>query len=753
MESGDDEFLQELQAAFQVEADEHLQVLSAGLLDLEKTPDAEQQPLLESVYREAHSLKGAARAVNRVDVEAVCQEMETVLASWKRQELTATPALFDTLHRALDVVTALLSAPAGGGAASDRRQIAAVTQQLARAAADAREGVGPPAPAAAGPRPEPPAAPDRPVVSETVRIATAKLDSLLLRAEELLVVKQTAGQRVTELRDAGTVLERWDREWSRADPDRRAVRQAVDRGGGEGLSPAAAARLLGLLEESHAVLKSLGGRVTALARAAEQDHREIGVQVDDLLEDVKTLLLLPFSTLLGQFPKMVRDLARDVGKDVQLVLRGGEVEIDKRILEEMKDPLTHLLRNSVDHGIEPPDERARRGKPARATVTVAVSQVGASEVEIRVSDDGGGIDVDRVKASAVRHGAVTEAVAAQMEEAQALALIFQSEVSTSAIITELSGRGLGMAIVREKVEKLGGRIALETRPHEGTSFQILLPLTLATFRGILVQTASQVFVIPTADVERVARIRADTVRSVENREVLALEGRLVPFVRLDDTLGLPRPAARTEAADLTPIVVLGAAEQRIAFRVDAVLNDQEVLVKTLGKPLRRVRHVAGATVLGSGKAVPILHVADLMKSAAKAAPSRASLAATDGAAGRKSVLVAEDSITSRMLLKNILETAGYQVTTAVDGLDALATLRLHEFALVVSDVDMPRMNGFDLTAQIRADRKLGETPVVLVTARDTREDRERGVDVGASAYLVKSSFDQSNLLAVIRGMI
>jgi len=453
----------------------------------------------------------------------------------------------------------------------------------------------------------------------------------------------------------------------------------------------------------------------------------------------------------------VRDLAHDQNKDVQLVLRGSEVEIDKRILEEMKDPLIHLLRNCVDHGVEAPEARAQKGKPRRATVTLSVSQVGGNEVEILIADDGAGMDLAEIKAAAVRHGVVSEDEADKLGEQQALALIFQSGISTSRIITEISGRGLGMAIVREKVEKLGGRVAVETEPGAGTTFHILLPLTLATFKGILVEAAGQSFVIPTASVERVVRIQPDDVKTVENRETIPLSRAssgqdVVALVRLDDVLELS--GAKEGDAGLMQVVVLGSGEKRIAFRVDEVLNEQEVLVKSLGAPLARVRNIAGATVLGSGKAVPILNAADLLKSALRMSgtSSRAS-GAGEVETGGKAVLIAEDSITSRMLLKNILESAGYQVTTAVDGMDALTALKTSDFDIVVSDVDMPRLDGFGLTEAIRGDKRLEELPVVLVTGRESREDRERGIDVGASAYIVKSSFDQSNLLDVLRRLV
>ncbi|MDQ2686474.1 MAG: response regulator [Armatimonadota bacterium] len=754
MSSSDDEFLKELQAAFQVEADEHIQVMSDGLLELENvaTPQ-ERQPILERVYREAHSLKGAARAVNMTDIETVCQAVETVFSDWKRQETPPNQAAFNAVHHAVTLITELLTAFRQGGPAPDRRRILETTQQLSSPEQSSPKSVAVPN---VTPLPESAAAVpvERRPATETVRIATDKLDELLLQTEEMLLVKLTATQRASELRNAEDLLELWAKEWGQVLPELRLARQEQEQDDeGEAHLPQ---RLLEFLEESHVYFKSLETAILTLTRAAERDGREISGKVDGLLENTKKLLMLPFSTILGTFPKMVRDLTHDQGKDIQLVIEGGDVEMDKRILEALKDPLLHLLRNSIDHGIETPNERRALQKPPRATVSIAVSQTGGNEVEILVADDGAGIDPARVKSAAVKHGVISANEADGMSDADAVMLIFQSDVSTSALITEISGRGLGMAIVREKVEEAGGRITLETEIHRGTTFRLTLPLTLATFKGILIKSGGDIFVIPTASVERVDRICADDIRTVENRETIVHEGRVLPLAPLDAVLGLPRHSGAAPDTDYSPVIILGTAEKRVAFRIDAVLNEQEVLVKNLGKPLVRVRNVSGATVLGSGKPVPILNAADLIKSAARVAAASTPVAdASESAptAHKASILVAEDSITSRMLLKNILESAGYQVTTAVDGMDALTAFRAQSFDLVVSDVDMPRLSGFDLTARIRKEPTRSDTPLILVTARDTREDRERGVDVGASAYLVKSSFDQSNLLAAVRRLI
>jgi two-component system chemotaxis sensor kinase CheA len=760
-------FLKRLLATFAVEAKEHITAISSGLIELEKASAVERQmEIIEAVFREAHSLKGAARAVNMINIEAVCQSLESVFASLKRREMTLSSELLDVLHAAVDGLGLFLSS----AETESTSAVVSRAQELIRRLENASTGVLPEtkpvesettaeeSPLAPGSDIHRPAAEQKPLPAETVRISTTKLDSILLQVEELLSAKLAARQRAAELREINTALAAWKKEWTKIYADLHAIEQSIQWDVNRSGSIKDNSRMIRLLEffewNSH-LIKSLQSALTGVERSAEHDQRSLGAMVDNLLEDMKKVLMLPFSSLLEMFPKLVRDLARDQGKEVELAIRGGEIEIDRRILEEMKDPLIHLVRNGIDHGIEKPDERARKKKPPRGRVTISISQIDGHKVEVLISDDGAGIDLAQTRAAAVRLGIVSGEEAETLGESEALALIFQSGVSTSPIITDISGRGLGLVIVREKVDKLGGLLSVQMQSGMGTTFRIILPLTLAAFRGVLVRVDEQLFALPTTSVERVVKVNQQEIKTVENRETIQLDGQALSLVHLSDVLELHSNKRTNDTADKVQAVVLGTADKRIAFAVDEILNEQEVLVKSLGNQLSRVRNIAGATVLGTGKVVPILNVADLMKSAVKsrAAPARAAVAAEEHKAKGKSILVAEDSITARTLLKNILEAAGYTVKTAVDGLDALTALRTEDFDLVVSDVDMPRMSGFDLVAKIRSTKKLADLPVVLVTALESREDREHGIDVGANAYIVKSSFDQSNLLDAVRRLI
>jgi two-component system chemotaxis sensor kinase CheA len=725
MPEPDREFQQRLLATFRGEAEEHVRGISAGLIELESTPgENERAPIVEKVLREAHSLKGAARAVNLKDIETICQSMEGVLARAKRGEIALGTDALDVLHRGIDEIERLLAV------ARAERPGQSDAEQRLRRPEEERKGTG-----------------------DTVRVPVDLLDRLLLQVEELVPLSMGAAHRTAELRELDGEVSQWKREWAKVQVAARFLRQSIDRDAGAlDQRVVETRRLLDFLDRDEEFVRSFGTSLSVLSQFAERHQRSLGAMVDSLLRDTKQLLLRPFSSLTEAFPKLVRDLCRQQGKEATLSVRGADIEIDRRILQELKDPLIHLVRNCIDHGIEGPEERTRANKPPRGAVTIAIEQKSATRVEIAISDDGAGIDPQRVKEAVVKSGLLSAESAVETRDAEILAFIFQSGVTTSPIVTDISGRGLGMAIVREKVERLAGEVTLETHPGVGTTFRLLLPMTVSTIQGLLIRLGEQSFVIPVTFVEKVVRAKRESIQTVENRATVLLGGQAVSLVRLHDVLGLPAGGSGDGDSASLSMVVLAASERRIAFQVDEVVGEQEVLVKSLGPQLVRVRNVGGAALLGTGKVVPILNVADLMKSAVKGASQRAPAQEVEKPTGaeRRSILVVDDSITARTLLKNILEAAGYLVRTAVDGAEAFATLRETEFDVVVSDVDMPRLNGFDLTARIRADRKMADLPVILVTALESREDRERGIDVGANAYVVKSSFAQGNLLDIVR---
>lgn len=701
-----DDIKARLMATFRVEAAEHVQALTANLLALERgVAPAEAPAVLEEMFREMHTLKGAARSVGLMDVEAVCQTAESLLSGLSQGQMKLTRDVLRRLQEAVDATSRLL---AGGEA---------------------------PAPATPAPaRPAPQAGP----LAETLRVATAKLDTLTLQAEDLLVPKLAAGERALETRALAEAV--------------TACRTSLDRALQAARSGQAAGAEAELATGLQPALRAVGVQAREILVHAVRDQRTLAGAVDGLLEETRRLRMMPASSALDVFPRMVRDLAEEQGKEVEWAATGGDLEVDRKVLEATKDPLIHLVRNAIDHGIEPPKLRAEAGKAARGRVGVSIAALEGGRIEIRVEDDGRGIDRARVREAAVRAGLATADAAEALTDEDALDLIYRSGLSTSPIITNVSGHGLGLAIVKERVEGLGGRIDVETKAGAGTRITMVVPASIATFRGLLIRAGGQPFLLPIEAVERAIRIAPEDVETVEGREAIRWDGRPLFLARLSGLLELPETASPPGPQGKSPCVIVRFGEERLGLLVEEISGDREVVVKDLRAPLVRVRNVAGAGLLGTGEVVVILRPTDLLRSSQKARGLAAPLPGPEEKR-QTAVLVVDDSITTRTMEKNLLEAAGYRVRVAVDGIDAWTALKSETFDLVVSDVDMPRMDGFDLTARIRSDPKLQDLPVVLVTALESREDKERGIEVGANAYVVKSSFDQSNLLEIIRRLV
>ncbi|MCX6029498.1 MAG: hybrid sensor histidine kinase/response regulator [Chloroflexi bacterium] len=819
-----EDFLRQLRATFAAEAQEHIQVINRDLLAFEREPDsASVDQWLADIFRAAHSLKGAARAVNEDTIGTLAHRLETLFGHIRDRSLQLTPEVFDLAYQALDALSALVQAMNGGPAATvDTAALVAALEAvgqptLPKAGAEPSGGTAPakastpehehtsargvepsggasPAKASTPEHPKAPAPaprPTAPITEETIRMTTSKLDALMAQVGELQVTRLGAEQRLSELTALLDGLEAWEVEWRKLRPhvmaDFRA--EAADlapqvAAAAPGKRAATAARVLGYLESSETRLHAAAGQLRELRRRFVADNRRMAQVVSDLEEDVRRTRMMPVSTVFETFPRMVRDLARDLGKQARLVVQGGEVEVDRSVLEQIKDPLTHLLRNAVDHGVESPPARAAAGKPAEGVITLAAAQRGDS-ITIEISDDGAGIDLKAVRTKAVAKGLLRPDEAETLSDREALWLIFSSGLSTSDRVTDLSGRGVGLDVVRENIERLHGIIDVDNRQGRGTRFTLSLPLTVATTLCLLAQAGSQVFALPVSNVVRIVRLRPEGIGRAEGREAITLDDRPMPLVRLGEVLGMSAPlapqpfdqlragsggkpgcshsqAAAGAASQHLPVVILGSAERRVAFTVDALVGVREVVIKSLPKPLLRVRYTAGATILGTGEVVIVLNVADLLRatgrprSVAVAATAKSTPGADETrreAATMPTVIVCDDSFTTRTLEKNILESAGYPVRVAADGLEAWNLLQSEGADVLVSDISMPRMDGFELAAKVRSDERFKHLPVILITSLESREDRERGIQAGADAYIVKSAFDQESLLNTIRRLI
>lgn len=579
-----------------------------------------------------------------------------------------------------------------------------------------------PAPA----REEPLRAPAAAVLSrgggETLRIASEKLDSLLRRGEQLVLARLNSRQRWNEARELGQLLEHLRRQW-------------------DDLEESLEGRVgLGSARED---LRRITGGLQRHIRSLAADHHELDAQLGSLLGEVKSARLAPVRPLLEELEMAARRIARQLGKKVRISVRGGELELDRNIMEALKDPLIHLVRNALDHGLERTEDRRAAGKPEEGRLQLGVSSRGTGIMEFRVSDDGRGIQTAEVMEAARRQGLVAEGV-----EVDSLDLIFSSGLSTRSEVSDLSGRGLGMAIVRERVEAMKGTIRVQTQVGDGTTFVLSMPTSLATFDGLLVKERGRFLVFPLAGVEAVTRFYNRDIRSVEGSQVIQFRGALAPISRLGQVLEIPAVPGEVQP-DPVPGVVVAAGGRKAAFLVDEIFGSHEVLSRDLGPQLRRVRYISGACMIGYQQVVPVLNVADLLTFIRGGARTHAPSAA----ARVPQLLAVDDSITTRTLMRGLLESAGYRVKVAADGSQAWELLQQEEFDLVVSDVDMPGMTGFDLVTRVRAHPRTARIPLILVTGQERPEDRQRGLELGANAYLLKSRFDEGILLDNVEKLV
>jgi two-component system, chemotaxis family, sensor kinase CheA len=761
-----DDILAQLLETFAAEAGEYVRSLTAHLLELEKgAPLADPDRFFAEILRSAHSLKGAAAAVNLDSVRDLAHRLETTFGHLQRGDLEPAAEVFDLLYESLDGIEGLIRAAIGRAgepadigsvlerldALNERSAPSAPTSDVRSRAIDVQSGTSFEGDGTGG-RDEPVAS----GIDETVRLSTAKLDSLMALVGQLLAVRLGTDERLGRMRDLVGELEQWSAEWRRLTPHHRSLRRAIALGSnGSGPLPAGqqldvlVEELLDVLQDGEERLSSIGHMTSDLERFLEADGRRLAQITDDISDDVRRVRMLPVSTLFDTFPRIVRDLARSQGKEVDFTISGGETEVDRSVLEQLRAPLTHLLRNCIHHGIEEPEERIAARKPSIGKVTLEAFHAG-NTLRVEVADDGAGIDADTLKAAAVEKGVISRTEADGLNREESLRLIFHSGFSTSSTITDLSGRGVGLDVVRETVERLNGLLEITSSPGEQTKFSLHLPLSVATSRCALVESGGQIFAIPIATILRAVRVTLSSVVRTEGRDAIDVDGAPVALASLSETLGLP---TTTDQEKPYTVLVLGSSERRVAFLVDGLQGVADVVVKNLPAPFKRVRHVAGATILGTGRGVMILNVADLIRSATDRWSPATTVRRTASEEKATSVLIVDDSITTRTLEKNILESAGFSVAVAADGLEAWGRLQSEHFDILVTDLQMPRMDGFDLTAKVREHAGLKNLPVVLVTSLDSRQDKERGMAVGADAYIVKSAFDQERLLETIRRLV
>lgn len=687
----------QLEELFRAESEERLARLDSGLLTLEHSPG--DRGLLEELFREIHSLKGAARMLKLERIEDTAHGMESLFNTALREALPLNPQAIASLDAALKKI---------------RREIDEVL-------APAR----PPAKARGAPPPKTDAG--KPFQIETVRVETAKLDDLLALAGELGVLRGRSQHHQALM---AQVLEHWalverSRRWS----------------------------TLGLAGTGESLLARFGDLLRAAQEGLQEDANRFDSTLASLQERIQSARLLPLSVVFKLFPRMVLDLGKAQGKEVDFRIEGADITLDKHILEEIKDPLMHLLRNAVCHGIEPPTERVGQGKPTAGLIRVAATRDG-SHITLTVSDDGRGLNPETIRRAALERGLFDAATLADLPPEELHQLVLAPGFSTDTQVTELSGRGIGLDVVSTRIASLKGTVRLDSFPGRGTTASLRLPVSLSTLRLLLLHAGGRIFGLPVDSIRALHRLPRDAFYTVDGRTTVDIDGQPLLAPALARLLELPGPGASPDASGAVTCAVVQVEDQALILQVDDILAEEEVIPRPLGPPLKRVRNLESLALLGGGDLCPILNPADLLRAAVRlrAAPAR-SEAGQAVTRARPAVLLVEDSALVRAMEKRIIEDAGYEVTTAVDGVDALAKLGTGDFSAIVSDIHMPNLDGLSLTARLREEERYRSLPVILVSALDSGEDKRRGLEVGASAYLPKPAFDQRALVEALKRLI
>ncbi len=768
-----------LNELFQIEASTHTQTLTDGLLALERDPRAPDQ--LEACMRAAHSLKGAARIIDLGAGVSLAHAMEECFVAAQTNRITLGPDQIDVLlrsvdllvslshsgvsdlseafiaraaevDRAVDELQAMLAAPVPArtapaekitGIVLSETGAKALASEPATATAASPEGapkagISPQRqPALTSPPTAQPASNEHEAAEGTVRVSVENLNRLLSLAGESLV----ESRRLKPF--AGTLLrlKRMHRDTSVAFDRMRTFLASPNTGDPVASSAEDARRRL---LDCHQFLGQCLEEIEAFdRRATNLAHRLYG--------QVIACRMRPFADATGAFPRMLRDLGRALGKIVRLEMRGASTPVDRDILERLEAPLGHLLRNAVDHGLEDPAARTAAGKREAGTITLEASHVGGFLLVI-VADDGAGVDLDRLRAAVTAGGFATPETAMHLSDSELLEFLFLPGFTMKAEVTEVSGRGVGLDVVRDVVRRVGGAVRMSSELGKGTRFQLQLPLTLSVVRALLVDIGGEPYAFPFAHILRVVKVQRDEIRTLEGRQHFPFEGREVGLIAATQLVG----GGSAVTGDTLCVVLIGDPAGPFGLVVDRFLGGRELVVQPLDPRLGKIMDISAGALMEDGSPVLIADVEDMIASMQKLSAQRLEeIGAKAGTADakRKRVLVVDDSLTVRELERKLLVHHGYDIQVAVDGMDGWNAARAGNFDLVITDVDMPRMDGIELVTQIRRHPHLKDLPVMIVSYKDREEDRERGLEAGADYYLTKASFNDDALIRAVIDLI
>lgn len=720
---------------FRMEVAAQSTALGDALVAVEASPDPRRE--LERAMRAAHSIKGAARVLQVDAAVSLAHVMEDYFVAAQAVGAALPAEAVDVLLSGLDVLSAIAEATKddfGEWLLANGARISSVIDRVKRLG---ESGVDP---RTVEVTPQQMMAPPPDPIVETrgrvVKVSAENMNRLMGMAGELVV----GGRRLEALVSSARALR--DRQ--------RFVSQAIDELAAVVQRDASA---MAALEELRAAHEAMTKQVEAHGEACDDHVQRSNDLSSRLYRDVMESRMRPFSDGTKALPRMVRDIARSLGKKVKLEVIGAETKVDRDILERLDSPLTHILRNAIDHGVEPPAERNDAGKPEQATVKLEARHR-AGTLSVTITDDGRGIDLEALRRRVVERGVLEADVVERLSEPELLECIFLPGLSTAKTVTDLSGRGVGLDVVKTVVQEVGGSLRVHTDAGRGTSFHLQLPLTLSVIRAIVVEIAGDPYAIPLSRIDKVVRPQASDIQDVEGRQYISLDGRNIGLVEAKTVLELDDPAPPTR--DIC-IVVVSAHASSYGLRVTRLLGEDDLVVRPLDPRLGAVPDISAASIMAHGEPLLILDVEQVVQSIentlGRRVPMRIAGDLAPRAKKKKRALIVDDSITVREVERQIMTNRGFEVDVAIDGVDGLQAARRRPYDIIVTDVDMPRMNGIDLVRSLKADERLRSVPIIIVSYKDRPEDRLRGLEAGASYYLTKSSFDDHALTDTVVELI
>ncbi|EPP1573316.1 hybrid sensor histidine kinase/response regulator [Campylobacter lari] len=749
------EDIQEILEDFLVEAFELVEQIDHDLVELEANP--EDLELLNRIFRVAHTVKGSSSFLNFDVLTKLTHHMEDVLNKARHNELKITPEVMDVVLESIDMMKTLLnSIRDNGNDTAIGLDIAPICARLtAISEGESLESVTP----AKAEEPKEEVKEEPKAEEPEVDVNKLSDDEVEAEIERLLKVRKAEDQaRRAEKKKTQEANPASSKPAAQAQNATAEKKVPAAGGGSSGANMDQTIRVE--VKRLDHLMNLIGELVLGKNRLLKiyddveerydgekfleelnQVVSQLSIVTTDIQLAVMKTRMQPIAKVFNKFPRVVRDLGRELGKQMELEISGEETELDKSIVEEIGDPIMHMIRNSCDHGIEDPATRVANGKPEKGTVNLKAYNEG-NHIVVEIADDGKGLDADVLKAKAMEKNLITEREADQMSDKEAFALIFKPGFSTAKKITNVSGRGVGMDVVKTNIEKLNGVIEIDSELGKGTVMKLKIPLTLAIIQSLLVGTQEEFYAIPLASVLETVRVPIDDIYTIEGKNVLRLRDEVLSLVRLSDVFGVKQVLENT---DQTYVVVIGVAESKLGIIVDTLVGQEEIVIKSMGEYLQNIQGIAGATIRGDGRVTLIIDVAAMMDIAKeikvdiKAQIESQSKKTAKEKPSDYTVLIVDDSKMDRNIMQKSLEPLGVSIVEATNGVEALNMIKSgeHDIDAVLIDIEMPRMDGYTLAGEIRKYSKYKNLPLVAVTSRTSKSDRLRGVEVGMTEYITK----------------